>query len=340
MTNSHKSTVSDLREHALIARIAKRLDPAPASVIVGIGDDAAVVESDRGMLSAVTTDSLVDGIHIDRTFTPPRDIGHKALAVSLSDLAAMGATPRYALLSLALPPTLLILDLDAILDGLVSLADRHQITLIGGNVTQSPEPLFIEVTALGSVKRRRILTRSNAKHGDELYLSGHIGGAAAGLGWLQQSQDLSEPDAFAICRQRYLRPEPRVRLGTLLGHNRVTHTCIDLSDGLADAVSQLASASGVGIEIDAERLPIEPEARTWFKQHDLDPIDSGLAAGEDYELLFTVSPTARRRLTAVQRLLKNLPLTRIGRVTEHKEIVVQRNGKHAPLPAGYEHFQK
>jgi thiamine-monophosphate kinase len=113
-----------------------------------------------------------------------------------------------------------------------------------------------------------------------------------------------------------------------------------LSDGLADAVSQLASASGVGIEIDAERLPIEPEARTWFKQHDLDPIDSGLAAGEDYELLFTVSPTARRRLTAVQRLLKNLPLTRIGRVTEHKEIVVQRNGKHAPLPAGYEHFQK
>ena len=156
-------TVGELGEHALIERLSSAAPPAPPSVPVGIGDDAAVVEPERGTLTVITTDALVDGVHFDRTFTTAEDIGHKALAVNLSDLAAMGATPRHALLSLALPETLLVSDFDALVRGVLALASRHRATLIGGNITRSNGPLFVDVTAAGSVKRRRVLTRDSAR---------------------------------------------------------------------------------------------------------------------------------------------------------------------------------
>ena len=216
-------TVGELGEHALIQRLSRATPPAPPSVPVGIGDDAAVVEPERGALTVVTTDALLEGIHFDRAFTAASDVGHKALAVNLSDLAAMGAAPRHALLSLGLPDTLLVNDFDALLHDLLMLLARHRMTLIGGNITRSNGPLFVDVTAMGSVKRRRVLTRSGAKAGDEIYVSGHLGGAAAGLSWLQHATAAQRAsDDYAICRQRYLRPEPRVRLGMLLGRNRVT----------------------------------------------------------------------------------------------------------------------
>ena len=143
---------------------------------------------------------------------------------------------------------------------------------------------------------------------------------------------------LAVVHQRYLRPEPRVRLGTLLGRNRVTRACVDLSDGLADAARQLASSSDVGVVVYADAVPVEPEARQWYTQQSLDPIDTSVIAGEDYELLFTVSPSDRRRLDAVQRLIKDCPLTKIGEVTKTRELVLRRNGKDRPLPAGFEHF--
>ena len=333
-------TVSDLGERALIARLETAVPRAPTSVIVGIGDDAAVVEPERGMLVVVTTDALVEGVHFDRAFTPPADIGHKALAVSLSDLAAMGAAPTYALLSLALPSTLPVVDLDGLLHGLVTLAAQHRTTLIGGNTTRSSGPLFVEVTAFGSVKRRRVLTRGGARPDDELYISGQIGGAGAGLAWLQRTpSEASASDELSDCRQRYLRPEPRVRLGRLLGRNRVTRACVDLSDGLADGIRQLASASGVGAVVDASAVPVEPQARAWFERAGVDPLAASLTAGEDYELLFTVPAANRRRLSAVRRLVKDVPVTRIGHVTKAPDLVLRQNGKDTPLPQGYEHFR-
>ncbi len=333
-------TVADLGERALIARIEAVLPTPPSCVIVGVGDDAAVVEPERGTLTVLTTDALVDRVHFDRAFTPARDIGHKALAVSLSDLAAMGATPQQVLLSLALPPALPVADLDALVDGVLTLAARHRTTLVGGNITRSSGPLFVEITACGSVKRRRVLTRAGARPGDALYLSGSVGGAAAGLATLKQAPGSPTAGALelAVVHQRYLRPEPRVRLGTLLGRNRVTRACVDLSDGLADAARQLASSSDVGVVVDADAVPVEPEARQWYTQQSLDPIDTSVIAGEDYELLFTVSPSDRRRLAAVQRLIKDCPLTKIGEVTKTRELVLRRNGKDRPLPAGFEHF--
>ena len=337
--------MADLGERALIARIAAALRPPGASVAVGIGDDAAVVEPERGTLTAVTTDTVVDGVHVDRAFTPPGAIGHRALAASLSDLAAMGAVPRHALLSLGLPAAFPVADLDALAEGVAALAARHGAAVVGGNVTRSTGPLFVEVTALGSVKRRRVLLRSAARPGDGLYLSGRVGGAAAGLDLLRSAAGRTGatssggPDAeLEACRQRYLRPEPRVRLGRLLGRTRTARACIDLSDGLADAVHQLAAASRAGAVVDAAAVPLEPGARRWFEQHGRDPLAAGLA-GEDYELLFTAPARAARRLAAIGRMARGVPLTRIGVVTRARGVVLRRAGADTPLPDGYEHFR-
>ena len=176
--------MSEIGEHALIARITGRL-AMPPWVVVGPGDDAAVIEPERGTLDVLTTDAHVDGVHFDRRFVPPDAIGHRALAVNLSDLAAMGAQPRAALLSLVLPGDLETAVVDGMLDGLIALAARHRVALVGGNITRSPGPLMLDVTAIGSVRPRRVLTRAGARPGDEVYVTGTIGGAVVGLRNLQ-----------------------------------------------------------------------------------------------------------------------------------------------------------
>ena len=321
----------------MIARIRAVVPPARASVVVGIGDDAAVVEPERGRLTVATTDALVEGIHFERAFCSSADVGHKALAVNLSDLAAMGAAPHHALLSLALPAACPVSDVDALLESLLALAERHRTALIGGNIAASPGPLVVSLTAVGSVARRRILTRRGARPGDILYVSGRIGAAAAGLASLRGGPHRDRPDP-ADCRLRYRRPEPRVRLGVALGRNRAARACIDLSDGLGDAVRQLAAASGTGARIEADALPIHPEARAWLDADGLDPVAAALQAGEDYELAFTAPPAFRGRLRHVRRMVGDLPVTPVGVMTREREVRLHRDGRDEPLPDGFEHF--
>lgn len=350
-------TIADIGEHAVIDHVQKRLLPGrpPASIVVGIGDDAALLTPDRGMLSVVTTDAMVEGVHFDRGFCPMRAIGHKALAVNLSDLAAMGAEPRYALLSLALPPTLPVSDLDDFLGGFSTLAKRHATTIIGGNVTRSPGPLFVDVTAIGSLKRRRALTRSGARPGDILYVSGLVGAAAVGLAMLRPSsedegavggpaghgtaEEIASDEVRDPCIDGFLFPEPRIRLGRQLAHHRAAGACIDLSDGLADGVRQLAAASGVGVVVDAAAIPVAPGATEWFQNHHLDPVQGALVGGEDYELLFAASPRARRKVDAARRFSGKPLLTPIGYFTKDTACVLRREATEEPLPAGYEHFR-
>jgi thiamine-monophosphate kinase len=330
-------TVSDCTERELIARIREQLPPPPDWMIVGIGDDAAVVEPERNRVEVLSVDAIVEGVHFDRAFTPPDAIGHRALAVNLSDLAAMGADPRLALLSLALPDALALADFDAIVGGLAALARRYRVHVAGGNLTRSPGPLVIDVTVAGSVKRRRALLRSGARAGDELYVSGTIGAAAAGLQMLRARDKLATTEDTS-CIQHYLYPEPRVRLGSLLGRNRAASACMDLSDGLADAVRQVAEASGVGAAIDAGALPIDPAARRWFEQCGVDGVHEALAGGDDYELLVAVRPRTRRRLAAAHRH-GDVPLTRVGTCTADRALVVRRSGADEPLPHGFSHFR-
>jgi thiamine-monophosphate kinase len=317
-------TVAELGEQALIARIRSRIPPAPSFVVVGIGDDAAVVEPERNALEVLTTDSQVEGVHFDCALVSPADIGHKALAVNLSDLAGMGALPRVALLSLVLPPAWLVANVDALVDGMIALAQRARISIVGGNIARSPGPLIVDVTVTGSVHRRRILTRSAARAGDELYVTGSLGGSAAGLRMLAQN-----PASTDIVVDRYRRPEPRTRFGLMLGRNQAARACIDLSDGLADGVRQIGNASGLGAIIDAGALPLEGGAT----------LRDALSGGEDYELLFAVSPRQRSRLTSVRRLVKDLSVTRIGRLTSDRTMLLGRDGSTEALPAGFSHFE-
>jgi thiamine-monophosphate kinase len=177
-------TVGEIGERQVIARVRARVPAAPGFVVVGIGDDAAVLEPARNRLDVVTTDAAVEGVHFDRRYMDAASIGHRVLAANLSDLAAMGAEPRTALLSLILPDALPVADLDAMLDAFLTLAASSRTHLVGGNVTRSPGPLVIDVTLSGTAKRRKVLTRACGRPHDELWVSGAIGGAAAGLAWL------------------------------------------------------------------------------------------------------------------------------------------------------------
>jgi thiamine-monophosphate kinase len=344
-------TVSEIGEHALIARISGRL-AMPPWVVIGPGDDAAVIEPERGALDVLTVDAHVEGVHFDRRFVPPDAIGHRALAVNLSDLAAMGAQPRAALLSLVLPGDLETAVVDGMLDGLMALATRHRVALVGGNITQSPGPLMLDVTAIGSVRPRRVLTRSGARPGDEVYVTGTIGGALVGVRTLQEQCEASllgsprEPagsappeQRYLPHEQRYLRPEPRVRAGLLLGRNRAATACIDLSDGLADGVRQITAASGVGVLLDEDAIPLADGVREYHRGHGHDAVCAALAGGDDYELLFTARPTLRGRLRGVRRQAGDLPITRIGVVTKGRQLVLRTPAGDRDLPAGFEHFR-
>ena len=358
-------TVGDCSERELISRIRQCLPPAPEWLLVGIGDDAAVVEPERNRVEVLTVDALVEGIHFDRAFVPPDAIGHRALAVNLSDLAAMGAAPRLALLSMALPATLRLEEFDGIVAGFTALANRYSLHVAGGNITRSPGPLMLDVTVMGTVKRRQALTRSGARPGDDVYVSGTMGSAAAGLALLRERQTTNgerrTPDAerrttndeprttnveprttnVGHLTASFLYPEPRLALGIHLSRNRAASACMDLSDGLADGLRQMAEASGVGMIIDAAALPIEPAARA-FAPRGTDAVTQALTGGDDYELLFAVRPRTQRRLNAATKR-GGVPLTRIGRCTAERGVTLRGEAGSAidldDLPRGFTHFR-
>jgi thiamine-monophosphate kinase len=330
-------TVSELGERALLARIRTRLPKPPATVVVGVGDDAAVVSGPRNARTVLTTDALIEGVHFDRAFSSPADIGYKALAVNLSDLAAMGATPAWALLSLGLPGGTAVEDVEALVDGLVALASSQSVALIGGNLTSSPGPLVVDVTAVGTAHPRRVLLRDGGRAGDELYLSGTIGGGAAGLEMLRAGPVVGP--AFRPAIQRYLRPVPRVKLGRAIAQARAARAAMDLSDGLADAVTQIAEASGCGVEIDATAVPIDTAARQWWDARQEDAIVRALSGGDDYELVVALPGKWRGRLRHATRKVADPPLTRVGVLTGTRgEYVVVREGRKERLPGGFEHW--
>jgi thiamine-monophosphate kinase len=334
-------TVSELGERALLARIQARLSTTGrrnASLVIGIGDDAAVVAPTRNAYTVLTTDAHVEGVHFDRRYAAPADIGHRALAVNLSDLAAMGAKPVWALLSLVLPDDLQVVDVEAMVGASAALGQQFGCEVIGGNLTRSPGPLVVDVTAVGEVRPRRVLARSGGRPGDELWVSGSIGSAAAGLEMLGSGQaDVTAGPGNCIAR--FLRPEPRVQLGLAVAQAKAVRAAIDLSDGLADGAHQLAGASGCGVEIEANRLPIEPAARAWWESAGHDAVLRAMSGGDDYELLFAVPRTWGGRLRHARSRVAEPSLTRIGVLTKDPGArVLLRSGARESLPRGFEHF--
>jgi thiamine-monophosphate kinase len=316
-----------MNERALIARLRARIPAAPDWVLTGVGDDAAVLVPARGCVDVVTTDALIEGVHFRREWSSAHDIGRKALAVNLSDLAAMGATPRAILLSLSLPASVSSDDFDAVIGGVLSLAAETKTPLVGGNLSRSPGGLHLEITAIGAVRPRRVMRRAGAKPGDRLFVTGSLGAAAAGLALLSAGTPVETGDQ-AACIDAQLRPNARLRTGIIVANNRSASACMDLSDGLADAVRQICEASACGAEVDAARIPVHANATR----------EQALSGGEDYELLFAVSKRRTRRFLAAIRQAGEAPVTDIGVCTKAPEVALVADGVAGTMPDGFAHF--
>lgn len=331
--------IAEIGEFGLIARLTAGL-PLGAGVVLGVGDDAAVLDP-AGELIAATCDAQVQGVHFRLGQATPANIGWKALAVNLSDLAAMGATPRFALVSLLVPPDLSVATLDGIYAGLRDLAQRYGVAIVGGNVAAQPDRLAIDITALGTVARERIIRRAGARPGDHLLVTGTLGAAAAGL-WAQDHPDAAAAmpaDLLQAALAAQYAPEPRVAVGQALARYGVT-AALDISDGLAADVSHLGAASGVGVEIDAARLPIAPAAWAAEPLAGRAALDLALFGGEDYELLLTVP--AERAGDALAGLMQEtgVPICDIGTIVVEQTIKVRRHATTAVLtPTGWDHLR-
>ncbi|MCC7327313.1 MAG: thiamine-phosphate kinase [Burkholderiales bacterium] len=320
-------------EFALIERHFRRPLRDPA-VRVGIGDDAAVVAPAPGCELAVAVDMLVEGRH----FLPGADaaaLGHKALAVNLSDMAAMGATPRWALLAGALPDD----DerwLSAFTEGLFALAQQHGVALIGGDTTRGPRNLCL--TIIGELPAGTAITRSGASAGDDIHVSGSLGDAALALAALQQRTKLGAA-TLATLRLRLETPEPRVVLGQRL--RGIASAAIDVSDGLSGDLAHILEASSVGAEIELARLPCAPalSLRLASGEREL-ALACLLAGGDDYELCFTAPPSARGRLADIAVELA-LTLTHVGTVTATPGLRVrdEHGSVLDALPRSFDHFR-
>jgi thiamine-monophosphate kinase len=311
-----------MAEFALIDRIRARATHARDDVLLGIGDDAALLQPPPGMQLAVTMDTLNDGVHFPRG-TDAGLVGWKALAVNLSDLAAMGAEPAWCTLSLSLPEA----DpawADAFLDGFLALALEHGVALIGGDTTRGP--LAVSITAHGFVPAGAALRRDGARPGDEVWASGTLGDAAGALVLLQRGEPVDGHLA-----SRLHRPQPRVGLG--VGLRGIASACIDISDGLLADLGHVCTASGVAASLDAVTVPTSDALRGAFDADALHALQ--LAGGDDYELCFTAPEAARASVEHAARGA-GVPVTRIGRIAAGAGVSVR--GARMPAGAGYQHF--
>lgn len=330
-----------LGELGLIELVRARVGRPGGGVRVGIGDDCAVLRPREGEEVVVTTDFSLEGRHFTRDRHAPASVGHRVLARGLSDLAAMGARPLGAFLSLALPRKVAADRrwVEGFLDGFLGLAERAKVTLAGGDTAESPSGhVLADVVLVGAAPRGKALLRSGARPGDELFCTGALGGAAAEL-----EEVLSGRRGRAAGRkagagaQPHLFPEPRLAVGLALRERGLATACMDLSDGLSTDLAHLCAASGVAAEVELARLPVHPLAERLGPER---AMDLALHGGEDYELLFTARPGAR-----VPKKIKGVEVTRIGRVERARRgeapvTTIGARGERAALaPGGWEHLR-
>ena len=301
-------------------------------VLLGIGDDAAAWQSGN-RIQLATTDTLVEGVHFNLGIITWEELGWRALAVNLSDVAAMGGIPDYALLSLALPAQLKVTDVSAFINSFTRMSAEFGVAIVGGNVTTAPNTV-ITVTIIGRSKGKSLLERSTASSGDQIAVTGYVGASAAGLEMLKGNA-ISDPKARDILRQAHLRPMPRVREGQILVEQGV-RTAIDISDGLVADLDHICESSKVNAKINVEQVPVHPVVAAHFP----DSQELALSGGEDYELVFTADKTTIAR---AKRAL-SCPVTVIGDITEEelptRVLVVDSEGTIIPYKKrGWDHFK-
>ena len=321
--------VSELGEFGLIDLLAKMAGGEDERLLIGIGDDAAAWQSDDSIQLA-SVDSFVQGVHFTPETTPWPEAGGKALAANLSDIAAMGGIPRYALVALSLPADSQVEDVAALYNGMLKLAKQYGVTIVGGDISRAPL-VAIAITILGSSPTKKILTRSSARPGETVAVTGKLGAAAAGLEVLKSPRRL-DSEAESRLKNAFLHPTPRIAEGLLLAEQGVK-TAIDISDGLVADLKQICKASRVGARIEVESVPIEPAVKTAFSEKAL---ELALSSGEEYELLFSASGEIMERV----KKAASCPVTPIGEITTGEMVtLVDKEGRSFELEKpGWEHF--
>lgn len=337
--------LQDVGEFGLIARLRAITRRDDARVQVDIGDDAAVVASASPLV--MTADALVEGVHFRRDWSAPQAIGYRALAASLSDVAAMGGRPLYALVTLAVSADERIADLEDLYRGMMALADTYDVRIVGGDVVSTPGPLVISVAVTGALWGSKPLLRSGIQPGDWLFVTGDLGGAAAFVDYMTGGKAviLTPEDEWSL-RMRHERPAPQVTAAQLLARlaeqGTVGAGCTglnDISDGLASELHELAEASGVRLLIHADRLPTPPAVRHYARAIGADPLDFALYGGEDFELVGAVNPAHAGQMLA-QMEAAGVRVRIIGEVQDGEVGVdIRKAGQRVALPkGGYDHF--
>jgi thiamine-monophosphate kinase len=333
--------VSELGEFALIARLQERLQGVtPSHVMCGVGDDCAVLRPAADMELLLTTDTQEEGVHFRRDWASAADIGWRCLAVNVSDIAAMGGSPLGALVALSLPATLEVAFVEALYDGMQAVAQQYSCPVIGGNISQRADTLSVTITVVGQIPCGQSVYRAGAQVGDEIWVTGALGAAKAGLEVLSRPQAVVGLHTADVLR-RYRRPQPRLFEAQYLRQQAQLHSLLDISDGLSSDLRHICEASGVGAELEAAAIPVTADVRQIAVAVQVDPLLLALHGGEDFELCLTASPGSVGSIQAAFHQRFHCPLVRVGTIQPGHGVQLRLpHGEVRPLPAqGYDHFR-
>jgi len=302
--------LSDLGEFGLIEHLTKSIKIKNESTIIGIGDDAAVIDS-KDKQQVITTDLLVEGVHFDLVYTPLKHLGYKAVAVNVSDVCAMNATPKQITVSIALSNKFSLEAIDTLYEGIKTACENYNVDLIGGDTVSSLTGLTISVTAIGEIEKDQAVLRKGAKPGDIVCMSGDTGAAYAGLQILKREKEVylvnpnSQPDmaGYDYVLERQLKPEARIDIIKAMKVAKLTPTSmIDVSDGLSSEIIHICKQSGTGVKLFEDKVPVDVQTIMVAEELNLDPTILAMNGGEDYELLFTIDPADQKKLNTIEGL--------------------------------------
>ena len=333
--------LKEIGEFGFIRKISRGCLIRPDGVVKAIGDDAAAFTANPDELSLVTTDLLVERVHFLRDAISGFDLGYKALAVNLSDIAAMGGTAREAFVSIAIPPDCALAYLEDIYTGMKDLARKFEVNILGGDTTSSKTDLIINIAVLGTVPEKELLTRDAAKPGDIVFSTGFLGDSKAGL-HLILNDIAAGSEAMQNLRKAHLIPEPHLKEGRFLAHWPGVHAAIDISDGLSSDLGHITAASNAGARLYAEKIPVSENLKKFCDQFGFDPVGYALAGGEDYTLACTTAPEKAEALAIAFQAEFQRPLFEIGEITdtEHQmELLLPDGSMKNIMPMGWNHFK-
>ncbi|MBI4924663.1 MAG: thiamine-phosphate kinase [Bdellovibrio sp.] len=330
--------LKELGEFGLIEKINKKFSLNLPRNVIGIGDDCAVINQKDGHSLLVTTDLLIENVHFLKNNIHPKDLGYKSLAVNLSDIAAMGGTPQFAFLSVAMPTKLDTRWIADFCSGFYELANTENVFLLGGDTTKSKSDIMISAVILGKAKTTHIKKRSDAKLGDIICVTDFLGDSAAGLKVILNKYEKNK-NALRLIKKHY-RPKPHLREGQWLAQHSSVHAMMDISDGIDSDIRRIMKMSHCGAEMTIENIPISPTLKHFCKTHALDPISYALAGGEDYCLLFTAKPSSYQKLNQDFEAKCHHSLYKVGKIVNAKaDLIYLQNGKpYKPKIHGYDHF--